>query len=340
MTSIELAQPIDQSLIKHLVEMGEVIDYKLIPGNNEPNFCIPPKEAKKLLLNNHIYDPHDFVCATENCNAPITCCSYDKNKKKRTYYMSSSKKIDLHKEHCKHSVKYVHKAKEVESHLSYILEKSEEIKIKVNSKNGFGRTASQSSKNKVVKYTEDSEQTTQPTKKSYKTNKNNSNRIVKTANEYMDSVKNCVALYKENEETIIKSPDTGKYIAIKYLFTSMKNNKLYRDLASKDLFRIFKDKVILRSTKNGDLVGYLDSEIKINDEKYKPSIFFSEKFMENNYPDKYEEYQNNGYVKCFIYTTYRLYLDEKNNYLNFADFNHGNKLTSSTTNLEHNVYLD
>lgn len=335
MKTIKAAAPLNQELIRELIKNGELTNVEYDDGK----ISIPPETAKWLMQKGIIKDPHDFVCSTNGCNTPITCCSFRPANKKTTYYMTPKEKRDLHIEECKYHVSHIYKSNEKKSNSTYKFEKDNKVVTTFNRETGFVKTASKSNNETSVITKTSSNDDSQQNTNVYKSNNTNQNKRTINTSVECENVKDHVELLMYDPECLVESPDTGKLIPNKALFTSMKNNKFFNDVTSSDYFRIYKGDMTIRQMQSGDFIGWLDNEVVINEQTFKPSIFLTEEFIENNYPTKYEEYKDKSSINCKVYLTYYYFLDEEKNFLNFAQFGTGRKLTSRTPYIEDNIHL-
>jgi hypothetical protein len=331
----------NEAVLKKVEAVNRVVnDGSIHYTENGDDVKVTPRTAKLLLEKGIVQSPHDFECATKGCHAPVTCCSFRPYNKKDTYYMTPPEQRNLHIETCQHSVSQTQIYAEKETQKQYELDKGKRIVSNFNIHKGFEGTASSKSQPTVtVTKSEDSENDETLTRNVYsKPQDNESTRKVKSDIK-LKSVREHVELLYQDPEALVISPDTGKSIKNKWLFTSITNNKLYSDVKPTDYFRIYKAEITLRPMKNGDFIGWIKPNVVIKDQSLQPSLFLDKEFIENQYPSKFEEYQTDGYIKCDIYLSYKLYFDEKNSYLNFAQFGTENKLTSKASNINYNIYL-
>ncbi|MEX2935946.1 hypothetical protein [Staphylococcus saprophyticus] len=301
---------------------------------------VKPRAAKELLKRGIVQSPHDFECTTKGCHAPVTCCSYRPHNKKDTYFMTPPEQRKLHTQECDHHIDHTQGYDEKESQKQYELTKGKRIVSTFNHNRGFEGTASRKNQETIAVTKNDDNESDTTLKKNVYRNQKESSSISKVQSEIkFKSVRDYVELYYQDPEAVIVSPDTGKAIKNKYLFTSIANNKLYKDVKESDYFRIYKAEITFRPVKNGDFIGWIKTKIEIDGQYLQPSLFLDKQFIEKDYPSKFEEYQENGFIECDIYLSYKLFFDEENSYLNFAQFGTDKKLTSKTPNLEYNIYL-
>jgi hypothetical protein len=341
MKVIILANKMYEAVLKDEKAVNTVInDGSIHYKQDGEDVKVTPRTARLLLKRGIVQSPHDFECATKGCHAPVTCCSFRPYNKKDTYYMTPPEQRNLHIEACHYHVSQTQTYSEKEAQKQYEIDKGKRIVSTFDIHKGFEGTASSKSQDNVaVTKSEDSEDSETLTRNVYNHNQDNDGiRKVKSDIKFK-SVREYVELFYQDPEAIIVSPDTGKSIKNKYLYTSISNNKLYSDVKPTDYFRIYKAEITLRPMKNGDFVGWIKPNVEINGQSLQPSIFLNKQFIKSQYPTKFEEYQTDGFIKCDIYLSYKLYFDENNSYLNFAQFGTGNQLKSNAHNIKYNIYL-
>lgn len=336
-----MANKMHEAVLKDLNATNTVINDKSIHyKQTNDGVKVTPRTARILLKRGIVQNPHDFECATEGCHAPVTCCSFRPYNKKDTYYMTPPEQRNLHIEACMHHINQTQAYDEKETQKQYELDKGKRIVSTFDIHKGFEGTASSENKEPLaVSKSENNEDDTTLTRNVYNNKQDNEGTRKIKSNIRFKSVRDYVELFYQEPEALIVSPDTGKSIKNKYLYTSITNNKLYSEVEPTDYFRIYKAEITLRPMKNGDFVGWIKPNVEVEGQSLQPSIFLDKAFIETQYPSKFEDFQTYGFIKCDIYLSYKLYFDEKNSYLNFAQFGTGNKLTSKTPNIKHNIYL-
>lgn len=303
------------------------------------SLSIIAETAKKYLNQSIIKDPHHFVCSTDGCPAPITCCSYRPTNKQATHYRTPTDKRHLHINKCEHSIESYQQSIDSESKAKYINKPNNKSVSSFDPKRGFNEISTPVKKSSIKN--EISESANGETKHVSKSKNKNINTQVRNVSTEIGSLKEHIEIFEDNPAYIITSRQTGKEIPIEEMFTDIKNNKPYSDVTSADTVKIHFGEITIYKKSDGDFIGWFNEEVNVGDYSLQPSIFFKEDFIKKQYPEKYKEYQENNVIKCKSYLSYWLYLDTNKSkpYLNFAQFETGLKLSDSTKGLKNNIYL-
>lgn len=328
--------------------MGEVI-IKAIPASEaaqeylkerrgNKSFDIEATEAKELLNNNIVSHQSDFICATEGCKAPITCCSYKKSNKKAPYFRNHYEKENKHSENCSHhpeNYEYENRSPD-EKKKKYTDIKSNKVKSDFSSKTGFEPIRT-SVKNKSDENSDSNGNNTEVKTRSSKTSNQQKYRQV---SEHRATLKYHVEKFESEPDMLIVSKDTNKVIPIRYLFRSIERNTLF-DINSEELSYIYYGKAWI--TEQSDTTYRINfiNDVDIHDEKMKPSLFVKIKDVESINEEVVDAIKKVSSLKCTVYITYKLYIHTSydKEYLNFAEFKTGERLTENTKNLKHNIYF-
>lgn len=328
--------------------MGEVI-IKAIPASEaakeylkskrgNKSFDIEALEAKELLNNNIVSHQSDFICATEGCKAPITCCSYKKSNKKAPYFRNHYERENKHIKDCSHhpeNYEYKNQSHD-DKKKKYTDVKSNKVKSEFSSKTGFEPIKTSSKKQRdenSVSIDNDIEVKT----RSKKTSEQQKYRRV---SEHRATLQYHAEMFESEPDMLIVSKDTNREIPIRYLFRSIERNTLF-DKNNEELSYIYHGQAWI--TKQSDTTYRINfvKKVKINDQWMKPSLFVKIKDVKTINKEVVEALKEKSSLKCTVYITYKLYIHTSNEeeYLNFAEFKTGDRLTENTKYLKQNIYF-
>lgn len=309
-------------------------------GDKDKAPTITPQTAEKYLREKIISDPHNFVCSTHGCNAPVTCCSYKPEHIQATHFRTPSKKRHLHIEGCLHRVDYYQTTRSEDRKQSYKLESNNKIVSTLSRDRGF--TNNSKSNAVTSNYSEETSTVDGGNAKRTKRTDNSDSRSTRKVSSELNTLRAHVELYEHSPKTMIVSPDTSKEISIEQMFSSIKRNKVYSDVNKDDLLRIYKGRITIYPREDGKFMGKFNEKVNVQGTEINPRIFFTNNFIKKNYPEKYKEYKDNNKIECTIYLVYSFFLtiDKNNNkHLNFAQFSNGKKLMDNTFGLKDNLLL-
>lgn len=328
--------------------MGEIIT-RAIPANeavqeylkNErgnKSFDIEAEEAKELLNHNIVSHQSDFICATEGCEAPITCCSYREINKKAPYFRNHNEKVNKHSENCTHHPEnYEYENQNIdEKEKKYTDVKSKKIKSDFSSKTGFEPIRTSIKK----KSDENSDSIVNDTEVKTRSRKTSDQQKYRQVSEHRATLKYHAEMFESEPDMLIVSKDTNKEIPIRYLFRSIERNTLF-DKNNEELSYIYHGEAWI--TEQSDTTYRINfvKKVKINDQEMKPSLFVKIKDVKTINKEVVEALKEKSSLKCTVYITYKLYIHTSNEkeYLNFAEFKTGERLTENTKYLKQNIYF-
>lgn len=325
-------------VIKKAIPVSQVAKDYLKNNKARNNFDIEADVAKELLNNNVVSHQSDFVCATEGCTAPITCCSYKRMNKKAPYYKNHYEKQNKHAEHCMyHPNKYEYREQKVDDkNKKYIDRKNNKVISRFSSRNGFEPPKSSNKKQGNDSSISNSTEIESRTRSIKGSNQKRYRKI----SENKTSLQYHAEMFESNPNMMIVSYDTGREIPIEYLFKSIQRNTLF-DKNSEELSYIYYgDAWVNEQDDTTFRINFID-EININEKQMKPSFFVKINDLKSVNKEVLEAFKQKSNLICRVYITYKFYIHSSKGveYLNFAEFVTGARLSENTKHLKHNIYM-
>lgn len=325
-------------IITRAIPASEAVQEYLKNERGNKSFDIEAVEAKELLNHNIVSHQSDFICATEGCEAPITCCSYREINKKAPYFRNHNEKVNKHSENCTHHPEnYEYENQNIdEKEKKYTDVKSNKIKSDFSSKTGFEPIRTSIKK----KSDEISDSIVNDTEVKARSRKTSDQQKYRQVSEHRATLKYHAEKFENEPDMLIVSKDTNKEIPIRYLFRSIERNTLF-DKNNEELSYIYHGEAWI--TEQSDTTYRINfvKKVKINDQEMKPSLFVKIKDVKTINKEVVEALKEKSSLKCTVYITYKLYIHTSNEkeYLNFAEFKTGERLTENTKYLKQNIYF-
>lgn len=311
----------------------EAISY--LKSNNNGNLTITAHFAKKLYPD-YIKGNKHFICPTSGCNAPITCRSIRHDSLNSPTFQNQKTSENLHIEGCTRGPDYKGdisiNGEANEDKFKHI--KNDELVSDLILGRGFVEDQ------KVGTQNENSQLKKESKYNSTKISKNESLKNKKVRN-HLGTLQSHVELYEYNENERIFSQTSKKFIPIKFMFKSISNNKLFKDIKSNKYIFIYYGKAYLNKQEDDKVRIQFKNSVRVNQERFKPSFFIELSYLENEYSEIYEEFINGDASLFNIYTTLPFIIKENNDqtYLNLSSFVKENVLFHTDEELKRNIYI-
>lgn len=314
----------------------EAIDYLKLHGQG--NLPISASYAKQLYPK-YIKDKKNFICPTENCNAPVTCRSIKHDSQNSPTFQNQITSCDMHIKECPKRPNYAENSSvnNKESNKKYSLNKKDNFVSELIVGRGFVGATKAVKQNKSEQYNQNS--TTNRKNSGQNRGKTSEKKDIR---EHLKTLQAHVEIYEFDKEIKVFSQSSKKFIPIKFMFKDISKNKLFEDAVKNKHIFIYYGRAYLKKLDNSDKIRVqFINHVSIEGEYLKPSFFLEDSYLENEYSEIYDAFINGNSTEFTIYTTLPFIVKhvDETKYLNLSSFKSEASLFYTEEELKRNIYI-
>lgn len=299
--------------------------------------------AKYLYEKGYIKSHRHFKCSTQGCNAPITCRSIKPESRNSPTFQDQVTSDNLHRDDCTMNPKN----RESASLNKNVSKSTREFKMsgerfsELKAGMGFQASENHEAKKSSDKLEEKNNDDTVISTRS-NNNQDSSNLKQYKTNEKLKTLQDHVQIFESNPEFKIISGESQKQIPVKFMFRFITSNNIYEKRNNKYPYIYYGNAYLQSINDKTKIRVQFINKIKLSENEWVcPSFFIEKKFLEEEYPNIYEQSENQNKTYFRVYTTLPLKKVVSNNstYLNLASFDNAKTLFHTSDELKNNVYI-